>query len=416
MSIRARSLLRRSSQLALGVRRLRAGLPTSFVRIAVWSLIALIAIGTGALIWWARSPYFVNIALAPSSPVARAIVQRWTEATNQQSSRLKYTLVPATSTQDALNHLRQGDVQLALIRIEPLIPGDVRTLAPVHRRYVQRGQRQPDDPDLELVDRTFRTILGDRQPLPTYRLEGGERLASTQTAPRDVLCRSFLEERGGSGQDAAPLGLGVDGTDENGKELGWRDNCLSVQFHLVAMGTTDKYLILEIARDLFERTRSLRGEIPAMRFVRLALSNDANEVMRAHDGVALFRDRDNQTFIERNSDLIYLVVAILSVIATALAAAYAILHRRLLDSGKKYLVRMIVLIDRTERATLLGDLDKIQRAFERNNQGFALEVVNRSVHERTMHSFNLLSQVLRDRLRAERTRLRRDSPREIDHD
>lgn len=406
MSVRARSLLRRSSQLVVGARRLRAGLPPSIVKVGAFLLITMLVTATGLLVWWARSPYAVKIVLGPSSSMARAIVQRWAETTNLYSRRLKLSLVDAPSTREALGQLGRGDAQLALVRIEPLMPGEVRSIAPVHRRYLVRGQRQGEDQDMELVTRTLRAVLGDRQDIPAYRLTAAEQLPSTNSAPRDVLCRAFLEERGASGQDAAALGLGVDGSDENGKELGWRDNCLSVQFHLVAMGSTDKYLILEIARELFERTRSLRGELPAMRFVRLALSNDANEVIRAHDGVALFRDRDNQTFIERNSDLIYLVVAVLSVIATALAAAYAILHRRLLDSGKKFLVRLIVLIDQTQRASTLADLDKIQRAFEKNNQGFALEIVNRSVHERTMKSFNILAEVLRERLRAERTRLK----------
>lgn len=404
MAIRARSLLTRSSQLVRAARRLRSGIPGKLVK----GLLLLAAIGfvLGAawLIWWARSPYRIKIAIGPSSATAQLILDRWTDATNRQSARLRVSLVPAHSHQDALSQLRRGDAHVALVRIEPNMPGDVRSIGPVHRRYLVRGTRVRQDPDSELVDQLLASVLGSQQPIPSYRLIAGEQLPSTSAAPRDVLCRSFLDDRSANSQDAAALGLGADGADENGKELAWRDNCLSIQFHLVAMGRLDKYLVLEIARELFERTRSLRGEISAMRFVRLALSYDANEVLRAHDGVALFLDRENQTFIERHSDLIYLLVAAMSVIATALAAAYAILHQRLLDSGKRYLVRLIVLIDQTTRAENVRELDRIEAAFDKNKQGFALEIVNRSVHDRTIKSFELLASALVQRLDAERRR------------
>lgn len=404
MATRARSLLRRSSQLVRGARRLRSGLPSKLVKgFLVLGAVGL-AIGVAWLIWWAGSPYRVNIAVAPASATAKAILEKWAEATNRQSPRLRVSLVPASSTQEALSQLTRGETQVALVRIEPLLPGDVRSIGPVHRRYLVQGQPVRQDPDAELVDRLLTSVLGTRQQLPSYRLVGGEQLPSTSAAPRNVLCRPFLDDRSANSQDAAALGLGSDGTDENGKELGWRDNCLSVQFHLVALARLDKYLVLELARELFERTRSLRGELSAMRFFRLALSNDANEVLRAHDGVALFRDRENQTFIERHSDIIYLLVAALSVVATVLAAAYAILHQRLLDSGKRYLVRLIVLIDQTLRAQTVGELDRIQRAFDKNKQGFAMEIVNRSVHHRTIKSFELLSSALAQRLAAERRR------------
>jgi hypothetical protein len=286
------------------------------------------------------------MALTSGSPEARSVALAWMGA-NRETARLRFRAVEAASNDDALRLLHLGRVSLALVRTDAVMPGELRSLAVLYRRYLVRGSSRPvSDPDTEFAERALRGLVGERVAIPAFRLEGAERLPPTSAAPRDVLCRSFLDERGTGGQDAAALGIGLDNRDQNGNELPWRENCLAVQYHLVAMGTADKYLVLEIVRDLFERFRSLRGNNALMRHARLTMANDANEVLRAHDGVALFHDRDNQSFLERNADVMYLALALLSAVATVLAAAYATLHRRLLDAGKGFLLRLLILIER----------------------------------------------------------------------
>lgn len=381
-----------------GVRRLSARLPRLVMRSVIIAIIVLCIGAAHTLWWWARSPTVVSVALTSGSPEARSIALAWIGA-NRETGRLQFRAVEAASNDDALRLLHLGRVSLALVRTDAVMPGELRSLAVLYKRYLVRGSSRPTtDPDAEFAERALRALVGDRAAIPAFRLEGAERLPPTSVVPRDVLCRSFLDERGTGGQDAAALGIGLDGRDQNGNELPWRDNCLAVQYHLVAMGTADKYLILEIARDLFERLRSLRGDNALMRHPRLTMANDANEVLRAHDGVALFHDRDNQSFLERNADVMYLALAVLSAVATLVAAAYATLHRRLLDAGKGFLLRLLILIDRCERARDDASRRSIERAFSRANRGFALLIVDRSVHDRTVEAYNVLAADLRSRL------------------
>lgn len=404
MSIRPREFKRRRRRVPPGVRRLRARVPRLVVRLMIASFVALCVFGGLTLWWWARSPAVISVALTSGSTEARAVALAWM-GTTRGAARLQFRAVETPSNDDALQLLYLGQVSLALVRVDAVMPGELRSLAVMYKRYLVRGGSRPAmDPDAEFAERALRRLLGERASIPAFRLEGAERLPPTSAAPRDVLCRSILDERGTGGQDAAALGIGLDSRDQNGNERSWRDNCLSVQYQLVAMGKADKYLVLEIARDLFERFRSLRGDNALIRYARLTMANDANEVLRAHDGVALFHDRDNQSFLERNADVMYLALAVLSAVVTLAAAAYATLHRRLLDAGKGFLLRLLILIDRCDRVKDDASRRLIERAFGRANRGFAFLIVDQSVHDRTVEAYNLLAADLRSRLLAVKER------------
>lgn len=129
--------------------------------------------------------------------------------------------------------------------------------------------------------------------------------------------------------------------------------------------------------------------------VSLAPIDEGRSILRAHDGIARFINREGQAFFERYGDLVYVGMSVLGVILTAIGGLFAWLRYRMADNGRRHLTRMRTLVrwaanrdDQRDRAQMIAARLGMTVAGEVAQRKFAYDVL--SAFEVLQHTLSLV--------------------------
>lgn len=305
---------------------------------------AMIALAGAYTFWKLRSAGVIEIVIGPTAQESMPLLQAWQQLALEQPSPLHLRMRVAKSDEEALALLRHKSASLAAIQLTEKTSNQLRAVAQLRHHVIIR-------------DRSRRS-----EAIPEFLKRGG----GFQKVNLETVIR----------QKAKPEGI-VDAADESLTEedrilfwyLGatrtasdnahWHETALSSFQYLVSTELVDKQVIHDVSASFHNAMRDLRRSTPAARAAMLAPISEERSILRAHDGVARFVDRESETFFERYGDWVYIGISALGLIGTVLGALFAMVHFRMRDNGRRHLGRMRRVL---QSASILSPPETLARA------------------------------------------------------
>ena len=134
---------------------------------------------------------------------------------------------------------------------------------------------------------------------------------------------------------------------------------LSVTVRLVANSSLADSVAADIVRHMFNERPVMALTAPlANRMEQPA--TEKGQALPTHPGAAAFLDDDEQTFMEKNGDFLYLGAMLVSVVGSGLAAFASRMGLRTFSTVELHLGRLLDLMKRAREARNIDDLDAIQ--------------------------------------------------------
>jgi TRAP transporter TAXI family solute receptor len=135
---------------------------------------------------------------------------------------------------------------------------------------------------------------------------------------------------------------------------------LSFSYRLVARKSLRDALVGQVASLFFSNRQSLTAVVPIADRIQ-APSTEKGSALPVHPGAAAYLDDDEQTFLDRYSDFIYIGAMFLSVIGSGFAAVASRLSTQPTPLFEAQLQRLIELIAAARSAENLASLDSIEQ-------------------------------------------------------
>jgi hypothetical protein len=120
-----------------------------------------------------------------------------------------------------------------------------------------------------------------------------------------------------------------------------------------------------------------------------------------------FRSREESTFLERNSDFLYLLVAVIGGAASVFGALWANFRSQLRDGGERYLGRLEVLTKELHDADNLDRIDRVAHTGLQLAQRFGREIAGHKIERRVEVSFQMLYAAFREEATRKSERLKK---------
>lgn len=394
----------------------------NLLRLVLVGLALAASLGIYAFAAWWVAPVTVRIAIPPGPPAVTEVLTAWARALDSQpSAAFKVALDPVRSSAEAYAALAKGTATLAAIRLDHETAGDVRSVAILARRFVvdgpgPRSEAQPQDADY-LRQRLSRALPGNGQSLG---LLDEQHLARNARKPANLFDRGRIAADDQTMAELWFLGTQTaapEADDEEEEEpsadtaKAWRSTALALNYHLVAPESADPQRVYDITGTLYDALRGIRARLPSARSVTLAPIKEEQAVLRAHDGVARFVDREGQTFFERYGDMVYIVMALSGGLLTGLGALAALVHQRLRDGGRRHLRRLRLLMTRAHGARDRAELARVRSMGARLAARFASDLSEHRLHDRMAGAFSAMFTAFQFELLARSSELDRDMAR-----
>ena len=134
---------------------------------------------------------------------------------------------------------------------------------------------------------------------------------------------------------------------------------LSVTVRLVARSSLGDSVAADIVRHLFNERGLMALTAPLANRMEQP-TTEKGQALPTHPGAAAFLDDDEQTFMEKNGDFLYLGAMLVSVIGSGLAAFASRMGLRNHSPVEQHLGRLLDLMKRARETRDMDDLDAIQ--------------------------------------------------------
>jgi TRAP transporter TAXI family solute receptor len=138
---------------------------------------------------------------------------------------------------------------------------------------------------------------------------------------------------------------------------------LRVSFYLVARKSLDNDLIADLTQALMSARRDLLSEQPILAQVK-APDTDAGAYLPVHPGAAEFYNGNQQSFLDKWSNVIFLTPMALGALASILAAAWKFLRSGELQNKEAALDSLYTLGRRIRNAETEADLSEIENQID----------------------------------------------------
>lgn len=351
--------------------------------LVVTGILLGLALATAFGLRWYRSPTILTIALTPASDRSQPFIQ----ALVNSRLNFRFALVRFDDNAKAFAALRNGTVQFVVARVDQETTGDIRAVAVLSTRYlIQSEAAAPADEDLAFAGRELTRVLNRPVSVSGLDVRAARRF---ETEPKALATRRSLKLTDDQADRIWYLGAARDEPEEADD---WRGKALTVSRMLVTTERLDRQLVHDVAMQITDVIRSTRAEIPAAREVSLAPIDEAKGILRAHDGIARFINREGQAFFERYGDLVYVGISVFGLLLTAMGALAAWIRYRIADNGRRYLTRMQMLVHRAARRP--QDADRIRIVATRLSLRFAEEVAARRIAHDVLSAYEVLQKTL----------------------
>jgi TRAP transporter TAXI family solute receptor len=325
-----------------------------------------------------------------------------------KDSQIRLRLIGQPSAAASAEALEHGDADLAVVRSDEALPANGLTVVILHRNaavLVAPG-RSPVHKIADLRGRTV-GIIGagpaNERLLDTILQQYGvptqavARVATTQTEVLRQLQQKRIDAvlavgiaQTGAVPDAVaavasagigqPVFLPVEGAEAIAQRLNGFEalqvvvgtfggtpprpahefSTLSFSYRLVARNSLRDAVVGQVASLFFGDRQSLTALVPLADRIQ-APSTDKGAALPVHPGAAAYLDDEEQTFLDRYSDFIYIGAMLLSVIGSGFAALASRLTSQPRPLFEAQLQRVVEMIGVARSATAAASLDSIER-------------------------------------------------------
>ena len=135
---------------------------------------------------------------------------------------------------------------------------------------------------------------------------------------------------------------------------------VGVTFRLVAHSSVKNAVAADLTRHLFAERLAVAQSVPLANKIE-APPTEKGQAFPVHPGTLEYLENEEQTFLEKNSDLIYLSAMLLSVIGSALAALASRMGPRVHSRVDAHLAQLLELSRQAREARDPGTLDMLER-------------------------------------------------------
>jgi TRAP transporter TAXI family solute receptor len=135
---------------------------------------------------------------------------------------------------------------------------------------------------------------------------------------------------------------------------------LSVSYRLVARKTLPDAIVAQVTSLVFSNRQSLANSVPLADRIE-APSTEKGAALPVHPGAAAYLDDDEQSFIDRYSDYIYMGAMVLSVIGSGVAALASRLSLQGQAKVEVHMARLVKLLAKARAASSAAELDGVEQ-------------------------------------------------------
>ena len=372
--------------------------------LAVLGLVA--AIAAAVLYWeWGSGTTTLRVAVGPANGEDTRIVYAIAQILKREQSPVRLRVIPTEGAFQSAQALEAGQVELAVVRSDALMPANAPSVAILHTNAAllmapaSAGIREVAD----LAGKTVGILRGNAN---------NERLLDVILAQYDVpaslVSRKLLQpadltdaaskldavlvfgavpgmvidDAVGAFSQARPGGLSFIGVNE-AEALAQRQpayeavrivrgtfggtpprppetlTTLGVTFRLVARASADQNEIAELTRQIFENRIELAAMVPLA--AGIAAPDTAKTARHpVHPGAAAFLDDEELTFMERYGDWIYFGVMVIGFFGSAVAALSSRFRRQSHEQARR-LDQLLGLMRTARRCEDLAALDQLEQ-------------------------------------------------------
>lgn len=181
---------------------------------------------------------------------------------------------------------------------------------------------------------------------------------------------------------------------------------VGLQWLLVAQSRLSPAIAGSLARAIYENKGELALENGFASRIEPA-STDKDAFIVAHQGAADYLNDDTKSFVDRYSDLAYLGLAVLSVIASLFVALYTKVTRIAPEKASALSTAILDIGERIEHATSMDALDALQDELETLLRGAVIGLRDGTISTDGLDTFKLGYEFVRDELGMRRESLKR---------
>lgn len=426
-------------------------------RAQILLFILLTLVLTAATVWgaryWFKRTETMTIAIGDPNGIEARFAAKLAAALAANGSRIRIMPVASPDGGRAITRFDRRQADLAVLRTDAKVPARARAIAVLDRDVVLlvskkskmktlaalKGQkiavRGSDDTNETLV----RTILAPYEtaanafkvqtvsadaPLDKLLLNEGygavvivDRLSAIA---RDKRYEQFAKQHGGFTLNAIDESKAIErrmpGTssetiesrllssapaipDDDISTVGW-------QWMLVAQAKLPETRVVELARALFENKSELALDNGFASKIEPA-DTDKDAYIVAHPGAAQYINDETKSFSERYSDLLYLALAVASIIGSLFVALYTAVTRTAPEKAGRLATAVLDIGRKVSKADTSAEIEAIQDELEAILRRVLTGLRDGTISPDGLETFRLGYEFVRDSLDLHRQRLAR---------
>lgn len=379
----------------------------SLILLLVAGVLAIVALGS-AVVYKVSAPNHMRIAVGPVGSQDTKLVVAILQTFAREKHPIRLKLVPSDGPVASAEMLRDGKVDLALVRSDGGVPANAATVAIVHRDALMimvsaasnirsiadlRGRKVGAVRSFNLNRRLFELLLIQNGIEPSQVTIVNLRPGDVRTAAQEGLVDAILSVgpvtspavRAIYDDFTLPLGgppviLPIHDAEAiaqqnpllehftilrgtfGGSPARPAENIdtLAVTHRLVADRSLKESAVAELTKALFEIRQSVAAEVPGAASIEEPNAEKTGALV-IHPGASAYFDGEQKSFIEQYGEWIYLGVGGVSLLGSLIAALFSrhLSHRRPAGSGE--IDRMLLLLRNARNAKSIDELDRIQQ-------------------------------------------------------
>jgi TRAP transporter TAXI family solute receptor len=394
-------------------------------------------VGAAGFAWRVVSrPIVLPVAVGPAGYDDYIFASAFARALAADASHIRISLLATSGPVEAVAKLKSGEARLAIIRADNRTPESIRAVALLHsdpvvivtpkgsnvRTFADLNDKAlgvigPPDANTSLLDRlrthyraNFRTL---DLPASAARIATAIRerkiealLFVAPTARSAALAENWVAVRKASGRSLDFLALedaeavaAADPHYEEGEiaagQFGGNPplpkdsvTTLQVSTYLVADRSANEDQITQLTRFLFESRQKI-GADSSIAYLVKAASTDKDAVIPVHPGAKTFYDGEEQTFLEKYSDWLYVGPVIFGAIASVLMAIARFLGITSPPQEPPLLARVPDVIRMIKDAKTPEELDAVREGIDAAVERLSMDAVTGNPNQENMGAISV---------------------------
>jgi TRAP-type uncharacterized transport system substrate-binding protein len=429
-------------------------------QILLFSILTLLL--TAAVVWggraWLRNSETLVFAVGDASGPEARFAARLATVLQNNSSRLRLTIVPNGDNAKALSQFDRKDANLAILRADARIPPRARSVAILERDLfllISPGGRKIKT-IADLKKKKIAVIADSESSVALVRnilelADNPDAATRVQMAPpgsnfdklfasgfgavikvahasQIVKDKSYeqIARRGGFTLNAIDSAKAIARKNPAISEETVATGMLSaspavpeedvdtigLEWLLVAQSRLPAATVSDLARIIYENKAELALPDGFASKIEPA-TTDKDAFIVAHPGAAEYINDEIKSFVERYSDLLYVALAALSIIGSIFAAIYTKVTRVAPEKASELATAILDIGERMEHANSLDALDELQDELEGILRGAVVGLRDGTISSDGLDTFKLGYEFVRDEIGLRREHIKRHAAQDL---